>query len=95
MSVLRKVEKNTFAMDAIFGATCASNAVIAGAIEAWVQVMAARIGQEEWMETSNAEPMTAGRKTSHTRLSNCPQTRSQRLIRRLKACLSQSMFPSR
>ena len=54
------VEKNTFAVDAISGATCTSNAVIAGAIEAWMQIMTERMSQEEWMETTNAEAMTGG-----------------------------------
>ena len=54
------VEKNTFAVDAISGATCTSNAVIAGAIEAWMQIMTERMGQEEWMENANVEPMTGG-----------------------------------
>ena len=54
------VEKNTFAVDAISGATCTSNAVIAGAIEAWMQIMTERMSQEEWMETANVEPMTGG-----------------------------------
>ena len=54
------VEKNTFAVDAISGATCTSNAVIAGAIEAWMQIMTERMSREEWMETANAEPMTGG-----------------------------------
>ena len=54
------VEKNTFAVDAISGATCTSNAVIAGAIEAWMQIMTERMIQEEWMETTNAEAMTGG-----------------------------------
>ena len=46
------VEKNTFAVDAISGATCTSNAVIAGAIEAWMQIMTERMSQEEWMQGS-------------------------------------------
>ena len=54
------VEKNTFAVDAISEATCTSNAVIAGAIEAWMQIMTERMSQEEWMETTNAEAMTGG-----------------------------------
>ena len=54
------VEKNTFAVDAISGATCTSNAVIAGAIEAWMQIMTERMSQEEWMETTNTEVMTGG-----------------------------------
>jgi len=44
------VEKNTFAVDAISGATCTSNAVIAGAIEAWMQIITERMSQEEWMQ---------------------------------------------
>ena len=54
------VEKNTFTVDAISGATYTSNAVIAGAIEAWMQIMTERMSQEEWMETTNAEAMTGG-----------------------------------
>ena len=54
------VEKNNFAVDAITGATCTSNAVIAGAIEAWMQIMTERMSQEEWMETTNVEPMSGG-----------------------------------
>ena len=54
------VEKNTFAVDAISGATCTSNAAIAGAIEAWMQIMTERMSQEEWMETTIAEAMTGG-----------------------------------
>ena len=54
------VEKNTFAVDAISGATCTSNAVIAGAIEAWMQIITERMSQEEWMETTNAEATTGG-----------------------------------
>ena len=36
-------------MDAVSGATCTSNAVIAGATEAWLQIMTERMGQEDWM----------------------------------------------
>ena len=54
------VENNTLNVDAISGATCTSNAVIAGAIEAWMQIMTERMIQEEWMETTNAEAMTGG-----------------------------------
>ena len=54
------VENNTLTVDAISGATCTSNAVIAGAIEAWMQIMTERMSQEEWMETTNAE-VTTGR----------------------------------
>lgn len=54
------VEQNTFSMDAISGATCTSNAVIAGAIEAWMQIMTERMSQEEWMEAANAEPLIGG-----------------------------------
>jgi len=46
------VEKNTFSVDAISGATCTSNAVIAGAIEAWMQIITQRMSQEEWMQGS-------------------------------------------
>ena len=46
------VEKNTFSVDAISGATCTSNAVIAGTIEAWMQIMTERMSQEEWMQGS-------------------------------------------
>ena len=44
------VEKNSFAVDTISGATCTSNAVIAGAVEAWLQIMTDRMSQEEWMQ---------------------------------------------
>ena len=54
------VENNTLTVDAISGATCTSNAVIAGAIEAWMQIMTERMSQEEWMETTIAEAMTGG-----------------------------------
>ena len=54
------VEKNTLAVDAISGATCTSNAVIAGAIEAWMQIMTERMSQAEWMESANTEPVTGG-----------------------------------
>ena len=54
------VENNTLNVDAISGATCTSNAVIAGAIEAWMQIMTERMIQEEWMETTNAEAMIGG-----------------------------------
>jgi len=46
------VEKNTFSVDTISGATCTSNAVIAGAIEAWMQITTDRMSQEEWMQES-------------------------------------------
>ena len=46
------VENNTLNVDAISGATCTSNAVIAGAIEAWMQIMTERMSQEEWMQGS-------------------------------------------
>lgn len=48
------VEKNTFTVDTISGATCTSNAVIAGAIEAWMRIMTERMSQEAWMQ----EPFT-------------------------------------
>jgi len=48
------VEKNTFSVDTISGATCTSNAVIAGAIEAWMQITTDRMSQEEWMQESFA-----------------------------------------
>ena len=54
------VENNTLTVDAISGATCTSNAVIAGAIEAWMQIMTEQMSQEEWMESANAEPVTGG-----------------------------------
>ena len=54
------VENNTLTVDAISGATCTSNAVIAGAIEAWMQIMTERMSQEEWMESANTEPVTGG-----------------------------------
>ena len=44
------VEKNSFAVDTISGATCTSNAVIAGAVEAWLQIMSERMSQEDWMQ---------------------------------------------
>ncbi len=46
------VSANTFSVDTISGATCTSNAVIAGAIEAWLQIMTDRMSQEEWMQES-------------------------------------------
>ena len=46
------VEKNTFSVDAVSGATCTSNAVIAGAIEAWMQITANRMSGEDWMRES-------------------------------------------
>ena len=44
------VAKNGFDVEAISGATCTSNAVIAGAIEAWMQIKTAEMSQEDWME---------------------------------------------
>ena len=44
------VEKNSVNVDAVSGATCTSNAVIAGATEAWLQIMTDRMSQEEWMQ---------------------------------------------
>ena len=44
------VDANTFSVDTISGATCTSNAVIAGATEAWMQIMTQRMSQEEWMQ---------------------------------------------
>lgn len=44
------VEKNSFAVDTITGAICTSNAVIAGAVEAWLQIMSERMSQEDWMQ---------------------------------------------
>ncbi|MBQ9632955.1 MAG: FMN-binding protein [Lachnospiraceae bacterium] len=46
------VEKNTFSVDTISGATCTSNAVIAGAIKAWMQITTDRMIQEAWMQES-------------------------------------------
>lgn len=46
------VEKNSVNVDAISGATCTSNAVIAGATEAWLQIMTERMSQEDWMQKS-------------------------------------------
>ncbi len=46
------VSANSFSVDTISGATCTSNAVIAGAIEAWLQIMTDRMSQEEWMQES-------------------------------------------
>ncbi len=43
------IEKNSVNVDAISGATCTSNAVIAGATEAWLQIMADRMSREDWM----------------------------------------------
>ena len=48
------VEKNTFSVATISGGTCTSNAVIAGAIEAWMQITTDRMSQEEWMQESFA-----------------------------------------
>ena len=48
------VEKNSVNVDAISGATCTSNAVIAGATEAWLQIMTDRMSQEEWMQETAA-----------------------------------------
>ena len=44
------VEKNSVNVDAVAGATCTSNAVIAGATEAWLQIMTDRMRQEDWMQ---------------------------------------------
>ena len=48
------VEKNSVNVDAISGATCTSNAVIAGATEAWLQIMTDRMSQEDWMQETPA-----------------------------------------
>ena len=53
------VEKNTLAVDTISGATCTSNAVIAGATEAWLQIMRERMSREEWMQKgSHRDPQS-------------------------------------
>ena len=49
------VEKNSVNVDAISGATCTSNAVIAGATEAWLQIMTDRMSQENWMQETSSE----------------------------------------
>ena len=49
------VEKNSVNVDAISGATCTSNAVIAGATEAWLQIMTDRMSQEDWMQETSPE----------------------------------------
>ena len=54
------VEANSFSVDAISGATCTSNAVIAGAVEAWLQIKAKEMSQEDWMDAASAEPMSGG-----------------------------------
>ena len=43
------IARNSVNVDAVSGATCTSNAVIAGATEAWLQIMTERMGQEDWM----------------------------------------------
>ena len=43
------VNANTFSVDAVSGVTCTSNAVIAAAAEAWLQIEAQRMSQEAWM----------------------------------------------
>ena len=43
------IAQNSVNVDAVSGATCTSNAVIAGATEAWLQIMTERMGQEDWM----------------------------------------------
>ena len=48
------VSKNSVNVDAISGATCTSNAVIAGATEAWLQIMTDRMSQEDWMQETPA-----------------------------------------
>ena len=45
------VEKNSVNVDAVSGATGTSNAVIAAATEAWLQIMAMEAEGEDWMET--------------------------------------------
>ena len=45
----KMVEANTFSVDTVSGATCTSNAVIAGAIEAWMQIKTEEMSQETWM----------------------------------------------
>ena len=48
------VSKNSVNVDAISGATCTSNAVIAGATKAWLQIMTDRMSQEDWMQETPA-----------------------------------------
>lgn len=48
------IEKNSVNVDAISGATCTSNAVIAAATEAWLQIMTDRMSQEEWMQEAES-----------------------------------------
>ena len=48
------VSKNSVNVDAISGATCTSNAVIAGATEAWLKIMTDRMSQEDWMQETPA-----------------------------------------
>ena len=50
------VEKNSVNVDAIAGATCTSNAVIAGATEAWLQIMTDRMSQEECLQEGEQLP---------------------------------------
>ena len=50
------IEKNSVNVDAISGATCTSNAVIAGATEAWLQIMTERMSQEDWMQEAATPP---------------------------------------
>ncbi len=46
------VNANSFSVDIVSGATCTSNAVIAAATQAWMQIMTERMSQEEWMRGS-------------------------------------------
>ncbi len=50
------IEKNSVNVDAISGATCTSNAVIAGATEAWLHIMTERMSQEDWMQAAETPP---------------------------------------
>lgn len=48
------VEKNSVNVDAVSGATGTSNAVIAAATEAWLQIQAEAASEEGWMEAAPA-----------------------------------------
>ena len=52
-------------VDAVSGATCTSNAVIVGASEAWLQIMAERMSHETWMENTGSQDDDVD-KTIHT-----------------------------
>ena len=59
------MEKNSVNVDAVSGATCTSNAVIVGATEAWLQIMAERMSHETWMENTGSQDDDVD-KTIHT-----------------------------